>query len=177
MKPFRCTRADRIPRALSRRFIFRHHVNLRHAMHAAVLIVATTGVVASAAIAENSPFTAKSTAATADESPFMAESDAAMANMMTAMQIPPSGDVDVDFVAMMVPHHQGAIDMARAELRYGRNEQLRRMAQEVIVTQLDEIAAMRLALGQSVDPSLASPTPAQAEVPPTTDHTTIHQEH
>jgi len=38
--------------------------------------------------------------------------------------------------------------MAQAELRYGRNEQLRRMAQEIIVTQLQEIDAMRLALGQ-----------------------------
>ena len=43
---------------------------------------------------------------------------------------------------MMVPHHQGAIEMAQAELRYGRNEPLRRMAQEIIVTQLQEIAAM-----------------------------------
>ena len=68
--------------------------------------------------------------------------------MMTDMVIRPSGDVDRDFVAMMVPHHQGAIDMARAELRYGRNEQLRRIAQEIIVTQQQEIAAMRLALEQ-----------------------------
>ena len=48
---------------------------------------------------------------------------------------------------MMIPHHQGAIDMARAELRYGHNEQLRRIAQEIIVDQQQEIAAMRLALG------------------------------
>src|SRR5439155_12930873 len=48
----------------------------------------------------------------------------------------------------MVPHHQGAIDMAQAELRYGRNEQLRRLAREIIVTQHEEIAAMRLAIGQ-----------------------------
>jgi Domain of unknown function (DUF305) len=40
---------------------------------------------------------------------------------------------------MMVPHHQGAIEMAQAELRYGHNEPLRRMAQEIIVTQLQEI--------------------------------------
>jgi hypothetical protein len=59
---------------------------------------------------------------------------------------------------MMVPHHQGAVDMAQAELRYGRNEQLRRIAQEIIVDQLQEIAAMRLALGQPLPPSTASPT-------------------
>jgi uncharacterized protein (DUF305 family) len=73
------------------------------------------------------------------------------------MGIRPSGDVDTDFVAMMVPHHQGAIEMAQAELRYGRNEPLRRMAQEIIVTQLQEIAAMRLSLGQPLPPSIASP--------------------
>jgi uncharacterized protein (DUF305 family) len=62
------------------------------------------------------------------------------------MAIRPSGDVDRDFVAMMVPHHEGAIAMAQSELRYGKNEQLRRMAQEIVVTQRQEIAAMRLAL-------------------------------
>ena len=55
---------------------------------------------------------------------------------------------------MMVPHHQGAIDMALAVLRYGHNEQLRRMAQEIIVTQQQEIAAMRLALGEPLPPSV-----------------------
>jgi len=91
------------------------------------------------------------------EAPFMAENSAAMAKMMAAMDITPLGDVDADFVAMMVPHHQGAIDMAQAELRYGRNEQLRRMAQEIIVTQQQEIAAMRLAVGQPLPPSVPSP--------------------
>jgi uncharacterized protein (DUF305 family) len=81
-----------------------------------------------------------------DEALFLAENDAAMARMMAAMHVAPSGDVDADFVAAMIPHHQGAIDMAQALLRYGKNEQLRRIAQEIIVTQQDEIAAMRLAV-------------------------------
>jgi uncharacterized protein (DUF305 family) len=115
-------------------------------------------------------------AASADDSAFMAESNAAMARMMTAMQIQSSGDADVDFVAMMVPHHQGAIDMAQAELRYGHNEPLRRMAQEMIVTQQQEIAAMRLALDQSLTPTVASPTPDQRGVPPMADHSTIRQD-
>jgi hypothetical protein len=85
-------------------------------------------------------------AASSDEGPFLAENNAAMGKMMKAMEIKPSGDVDGDFAAMMVAHHQGAIDMARAELRYGRNEQLRRLAQEIIVTQQQEIAVMQLAL-------------------------------
>jgi uncharacterized protein (DUF305 family) len=75
-----------------------------------------------------------------------------MTKMMINMGIRPSGDVDADFVAMMVPHHQGAIEMAQAELRYGRNKQLLRMAQEIIVTQLQEITAMRLSLGQALPP-------------------------
>lgn len=86
--------------------------------------------------------------APAAEAPYLAENVAAMTRMMIDMGIRPSGDVDVDFVAMMVPHHRGAIEMARAELRYGHNEQLKRMAQGIIVTQLQEIAAMRLVLGQ-----------------------------
>jgi hypothetical protein len=97
-------------------------------------------------------------AAGPDEAPFLAENEVAMTKMMVAMEIEPSGDVDKDFVAMMVPHHQGAIDMAQAVLRYGRNEQIRRLAQEIIVTQQQEIAAMRLALGQPLPPSVPSPT-------------------
>jgi hypothetical protein len=65
----------------------------------------------------------------------------------------------------MIPHHQGAIDMALAELRYGKNEQLRRIAQEIIVDQPQEIAAMRLALGQPLPPSTAAPTQIQPQPP------------
>jgi hypothetical protein len=96
-------------------------------------------------------------AATRNEAPFLAENDAAMSRMMAAMAVKPSGDVDRDFVATMVPHHQGAIDMAQAELRYGRNEQLRRLAQEIIVDQTQEIAGMRLALGQPLPQPAATP--------------------
>jgi hypothetical protein len=92
-----------------------------------------------------------------DEAPFLADNVSAMSKMMVDMGINPSGDVDRDFVAMMVPHHQGAVEMAQAELRYGHNEQLRRMAQEIIVTQQEEIAAMRLAVGESLPSSSAAP--------------------
>jgi hypothetical protein len=93
-----------------------------------------------------------------DEQPFLSENDAAMNKMMADMTIKPTGDVDRDFVEMMVPHHQGAIDMAQAVLRYGHNEQLRRLAQEIVVTQQQEIAAMRLAVGEELPPSVAAPT-------------------
>jgi uncharacterized protein (DUF305 family) len=101
--------------------------------------------------------------APAAEAPYLAENVSAMTKMMIDMGIRPSGDVDVDFVAMMVPHHKGAIEMAQAELRYGRNEPLRRMAQEIIVTQLQEITAMRSSLGQALPPSVPSPD----QIPPT----------
>jgi hypothetical protein len=108
------------------------------------------------------------------ERAFMAENDAAMSKMMADMTIKPSGDIDKDFVAMMVPHHQGAIDMAQTELRYGHNEQLRRIAQEIIVGQLQEIAAMKLAIGEPLPPSAAAPTqgtPAPASEPSPHDST------
>jgi uncharacterized protein (DUF305 family) len=85
-------------------------------------------------------------AANDDEAAFLAENEAAMSKMMAAMAVKPAGDVDKDFVATMVPHHQGAIEMAQAELRHGRNERLRRIAQEIIVDQTQEIAAMQLAI-------------------------------
>lgn len=92
------------------------------------------------------------------EEAFLAQSAAAMSRMMTDMTMMPTGDIDRDFVAMMVPHHQGAIDMAMAVLRYGRNEQIRRIAQEIIVTQQQEITAMRLAIGDPLPPATAFQT-------------------
>ena len=92
-----------------------------------------------------------------NEQPFLSQNDAAMNKMMADMTIKPTGDVDRDFVAMMIPHHQGAIDMAKVELKYGHNEQLRRLAQEIVVTQQQEIPVMRLAIGDKLPPSAASP--------------------
>ncbi len=101
------------------------------------------------------------TSAVADESrssAFAAANNAAMTKMMAGMDVRPSGDIDRDFVAAMIPHHQGAIDMAVAELRYGSNEKLRRIAQEIVVAQQQEITAMHLALDQPLPPSAPAPT-------------------
>src|SRR5262249_54434910 len=57
----------------------------------------------------------------------------AVTRMHVAMAVPFSGDPDRDFARMMIPHHQGAIDMALVELRYGKDERLKRLAQEIIV--------------------------------------------
>src|SRR5437762_12078674 len=84
----------------------------------------------------------------ATEAPFISANVDAMKKMMVDMEIQPTGNVDRDFAAMMVPHHEGAIAMAIAVLRYGHNEQIKRLAQEIIVTQRQEISAMRLAVGE-----------------------------
>jgi hypothetical protein len=85
----------------------------------------------------------------------------AVARMHTAMNVPFSGDADRDFAHMMIPHHQGAIDMALVELRYGKDERLRRLAQEIIVDQEQEIAVMHLALGDALPRGTPVPTQVQ----------------
>jgi hypothetical protein len=109
-------------------------------------------------------------ATAADEAPFWKENEATMIKMMNDMAIRPTGDIDRDFAAMMIPHHQGAIDMAISELRYGRNEQLRRIAQEIIVDQMQEIAAMKLAIGESVTNSTPAPTQQEPASTPAQHH-------
>jgi uncharacterized protein (DUF305 family) len=69
----------------------------------------------------------------------------AMGKMHAAMASAiPSGDSDVDFVRMMLPHHQAAIDMAKSELLNGKDPQMRRLAQEIITDQQSEIDLMQL---------------------------------
>jgi hypothetical protein len=95
-----------------------------------------------------------------------------MDKMMTDMAVKPTGDVDHDFVAMMVPHHQGAIDMAQAELQYGHSPHLKTIAQEIIVDQMQEITLMRLALGEPLPQSVSSPTQASSGA---TQHAPAHE--
>jgi uncharacterized protein (DUF305 family) len=72
------------------------------------------------------------------------ELEQAMERMHAGMaSIKPSGDNDADFVRFMLPHHQAALDMAKAELTHGKDPQMRRLAQE-IVTQQSEIELMQL---------------------------------
>jgi uncharacterized protein (DUF305 family) len=60
-----------------------------------------------------------------------------------------TGNPDRDFASMMIPHHQGAIDMAKVELLYGKDPVMRRLAQEILVDQRSEIDAMQLWLGKT----------------------------
>lgn len=73
-----------------------------------------------------------------------------MARMHAAMdRAPQTDDPDHDFALMMIPHHQGAIDMAKVELLYGKNPVMRRLAQEIIADQQSEIELMRLYLSKT----------------------------
>ena len=103
----------------------------------------------SCALAQDQPNAQQSPAETAaaNEQLFMFDNDLAMSKMSREMLVKPTGDIDRDFVAMMVPHHQGAVDMARAELKYGHNQELRRLAQNIVTQQEQEISAMRAAVG------------------------------
>jgi uncharacterized protein (DUF305 family) len=91
------------------------------------------------------------------DSTFAAVMAAAMERMDHDMMTPPSGDADRDFATMMIPHHQGAVEMAEAELRFGRDPVLRRLAQGIIVEQRQEIAVMRQAIAALPPAPIASP--------------------
>ena len=67
----------------------------------------------------------------------------AMARMHRDMAVSVSGDPDADFARMMIPHHQGAIDMAQVELRYGKDPAIRKLAEDVVRAQEAEIATLR----------------------------------
>lgn len=78
--------------------------------------------------------------------------DASWSELMASMNrmhadmhsVEPTGDSDTDFVRLMLPHHQGAIDMAKTELLRGKDPQMRRLAQEIIADQQSEIQLMQL---------------------------------
>jgi uncharacterized protein (DUF305 family) len=143
-----------------------------------ISLAATASVSATSfALAQDSPKTLHVGAATpiqyvadwsvsSEEQPFLLENRVAMNKMMADMAIKPSGDVDRDFVAMMVPHHQGAVDMANAELKYGHNVRLRRLARQIVATQQPEIKVMQDAVGEEQPPATQSPGQPRANLSP-----------
>ena len=62
--------------------------------------------------------------------------------MHEGMMLSFTGDADVDFVTGMIPHHQGAIDMAKIELKYGKDPEIRKLAEEIVKAQEEEISLM-----------------------------------
>jgi uncharacterized protein (DUF305 family) len=111
--------------------------------------------------ATSSAKTEQSNKQTAEES-FMAENQAAMSKMMKDMAVKPSGNVDADFIAMMIPHHQGAVDMAKSELHYGHNKKLRAIARNIIAGQRKQIGAMRAALDRPASVATSAPRSGHA---------------
>ena len=90
-----------------------------------------------------SPEKAPTAEATADRA--WSELTSSMEKMHAAMSsVAPSGDADTDFVQLMLPHHQAAIDMAKTELLVGKSPKMRRLAQEIITDQQSEIDLMQL---------------------------------
>jgi uncharacterized protein (DUF305 family) len=78
-----------------------------------------------------------------NEAKFMQDMDVKMKQMDKDMAAPMSGNVDRDFVIMMLPHHKGAVDMAQGELSYGKDPDMRKLAQEIVDNQNTEIALMK----------------------------------
>ena len=90
------------------------------------------------------PMQGMSTAApAAGASPEAQGLKAADDRMMADMNVPMTGNADRDFVAMMIPHHQGAVDMAKVELKYGKDPALRRLARNIVRSQEKQIAQMK----------------------------------
>ncbi len=75
--------------------------------------------------------------------PATMEAQAAMMKMHRDMEISYTGNADIDFMKGMMPHHQGAIDMARIELKYGKDPEARKLAEGIIAAQETEIAQMK----------------------------------
>ena len=91
-----------------------------------------------------------SVATTTSDTPVDSALTETMSTMHDAMHdVQLTGKPDIDFARLMIPHHQGAIDMAKVELLFGTDACLRRLAQEIIVTQASEIQLMQKILRES----------------------------
>ncbi|HYS66226.1 MAG TPA: DUF305 domain-containing protein [Paraburkholderia sp.] len=117
---------------------------LRAAFLCASLISAMAALPASAQQGESMPGMDMSASTDAGSSPSTSAFEKADKEMMTKMSAPSyTGDTDKDFVSHMIPHHQGAIEMAKVELKYGKDPELKRLAKNIIKAQHDEIGFMQ----------------------------------
>lgn len=105
--------------------------------HAALPAICTAGAMGGMDMAKAAP--AAATGGDAAHTALMAGMDKMQADMMAGMQ---AADIDVAFICGMIPHHQGAIAMARAELKFGKDAQNRRLAAAIIAAQEKEVTQM-----------------------------------
>ena len=136
---------------------------------------AVTGALIASGLVSGRMMMRPTPAAAAPPAGLSASFDAMMAQSMSRMHahmmVPPSGDPDRDFAAMMIPHHRGAIEMAKAELLYGHDPVLRRLAEGIVVEQGQEIDVMRRALADlpPAAPSAATAHPHHHGAMPSAD--------
>lgn len=113
------------------------------------LLALTTGLIAGLsfialpASAEDKPMDMDMSMPMGDHSPSSHAFSEANNKMHKDMMIEYSGDADIDFVRGMIAHHQGAIDMAKVELQYGKDPEMRKLAEGVIKAQEAEITEMQ----------------------------------
>lgn len=117
-------------------------MSARHFLPAA-LVAASLAFTTAPVPAQDQSSHAGHTAAGAADMPSSKAFAAANDRMHTDMAIAYSGDADVDFVKGMIPHHQGAIDMAKVVLEHGKDPEIRKLAEEVIAAQTGEIKMMQ----------------------------------
>ncbi|WP_428377221.1 CopM family metallochaperone [Lichenicoccus sp.] len=118
-------------------------MNLSKALQAAIMLPVMAGPV----MAQQPRPTSSSTmpmASAADTRPSTKAFKAADDKMMRGMDRPMTGNADQDFVAGMLPHHAGAVGMAKVELRYGKDPEMLRLARGIINAQQKEIAQMQV---------------------------------
>ena len=153
------TKRETLP--IAKRFLARRLNGAIHLFFAAAVALTILGIGLLRAGAQSETL--------ADGSQPAAEADwseliASMGKMHMAMEaVMRSGNADVDFVRLMLPHHQAAIDMAKTELLYGTDAQMRRLAQEIITDQQSEIELMQRWLKQREPgtPKENQPTPPE----------------